>query len=95
VSSIGHTGFENVSGCERPLQIDHLAVHGGIWKQRARRIDVEGELAFMVRPDIRRLIPMSYASPLKTEWWDDDGSAEYKAMFKRIEREGIVLVKPS
>jgi len=50
---------------------------------------------FMVRPDGRRLIPMSYASPLKTEWWDDDGSAEYKAMFKRIEREGIVLVKPS
>ena len=33
------------------LQIEHLAVHGGIWKQRARRIDVEGELAFVVRPD--------------------------------------------
>ena len=48
---------------------------------------------FMVRPDVRRLVPMSYAAPLETEWWDDDGSAEYRAMFKRIESEGVVLVK--
>ena len=48
---------------------------------------------FMVRPDFRRLIPMSYDAPLATEYWDDDGSAEYKAMFERIEREGVVLVK--
>jgi len=47
---------------------------------------------FMVRPDIRRLIPMSYMSPITTEYWDDDGSAEYKSMFDRIEREGVVLV---
>ena len=46
---------------------------------------------FMVRPDRRRLIPMSYDSPLSSEYWDDDGSPEYKAMFERIEREGIVL----
>jgi len=46
---------------------------------------------FMVRPDIRRLIPMSYVAPIATEYWDNDGSAEYRTMFKRIEREGIVL----
>ena len=48
---------------------------------------------FMVRPDRRRLIPMSYASPVTTDYWDDDGSAEYRAMFKRIEHEGVVLDK--
>jgi L-alanine-DL-glutamate epimerase-like enolase superfamily enzyme len=48
---------------------------------------------FMVRPDTRRLIPMSYNSPVTTEYWDNDGSAEYRAMFKRIERGGVVLVK--
>ena len=49
---------------------------------------------FMVRPDKRRLIPMSYDAPLTTEYWDDDGTAAYREMFKRIEREGVVLVKP-
>ncbi|MFN0168831.1 MAG: mandelate racemase/muconate lactonizing enzyme family protein [Bryobacteraceae bacterium] len=46
---------------------------------------------FMVRPDVRRLMPMSYASPISTEWWDDDGSQAYKDMSARIEREGAVL----
>lgn len=46
---------------------------------------------FMVRPDFRRLIPMSYASPISTEYWDDDGTPEYKQMAARIEREGMVL----
>ena len=48
---------------------------------------------FMVRPDVRRLLPLSYAAPLKTTWWNDDGSKEYRAMFKRIDAEGVVLVK--
>jgi len=48
---------------------------------------------FMVRPDVRRLVPMSYNAPLSTEYWDDDGSAEYRAMFQRIESEGAVLEK--
>ena len=43
---------------------------------------------FMVRLDSRRLIPMSYVSPIETEYWDDDGSPEYRMMFERIEREG-------
>lgn len=46
---------------------------------------------FMVRPDVRREVPLSYAAPLSTKWWDDDGSAEYAAMFKRLEREGVVI----
>ena len=46
---------------------------------------------FMVRPDGRRLIPMSYEAPITTEYWDDDGTPEYAAMFERLEREGMVL----
>jgi L-alanine-DL-glutamate epimerase-like enolase superfamily enzyme len=46
---------------------------------------------FMVRPDRSRLIPMSYVSPITTEYWDDDGTTAYQQMFARIEKEGIVL----
>ncbi len=49
------------------------------------------ESIFMVRPDRRRLIPMSYDAPIETDYWDDDGSPEYRAMFERIEREGMAL----
>ena len=48
---------------------------------------------FMVRPDRRRLIPMSYDAPISTEYWDDDGTEEYRSMLARIEREGMVLEK--
>lgn len=48
---------------------------------------------FMVRPDVRRLIPVSYVSPASTEYWDDDGSPAYRTMLQRIEREGVVLEK--
>jgi hypothetical protein len=50
---------------------------------------------FMVRPDVRRLIPMSYDAPLETEYWDQDGTPEYKKMFERIVKEGMVLEKPA
>ena len=47
---------------------------------------------FMVRPDwSRRLMPMSFVAPLKTEYWDDDGSADFEAMMARVERDGAVL----
>lgn len=49
---------------------------------------------FMVRPDFRRLIAMSYASPVSTEYWDNDGSPAFQQMFARIEREGMVLERP-
>lgn len=52
------------------------------------------ESIFMVRPDVRRLIPMSYYAAVTTEYWDDDGSVEYQAMFARIEKEGVVLEGP-
>ena len=47
----------------------------------------------MVRPDHRRLAPMSYCAPLSTDYWDDDGTEEYRTMFAKIEKEGIVLVR--
>ncbi len=47
---------------------------------------------FMVRPDwSRTLMPLSFAAPLKTEYWDDDGSDEFNAMMARIEKEDAVL----
>ena len=49
------------------------------------------ELIFMVRPDRRRMIPMGYDAPIETEYWDDDGTPDYRAMFERLEREGMVL----
>ena len=48
---------------------------------------------FMVRPDRSRLIPMRYDLPVTTEYWDNDGSREYAAMFQRIEQEGVVVLK--
>jgi L-alanine-DL-glutamate epimerase-like enolase superfamily enzyme len=46
---------------------------------------------YMVRPDWSRRIPMSFAAPISTEYWDDDGSAEFKSMYERVEREDVVL----
>ena len=36
-------------------------------------------------------MPMSFAAPLRSDYWDDDGSDEFNAMMARIEREGAVL----
>lgn len=49
---------------------------------------------FMVRPDARRQITLSYDAPLKTTYWDPDGTSAFKRMFERIEREGTVLERP-
>ena len=46
---------------------------------------------FMGLPHRWRLIPMSFDSPLSTDYWDDDGTPEYRAMFKRLEAEDMVL----
>jgi hypothetical protein len=46
----------------------------------------------MVLPIRSRLIPMSYDAPLATEYWDNDGSSQWREMFARIEREGVVLL---
>ncbi len=53
---------------------------------------VTSNAIFMVLPvRARALPPMSYDQPISTEYWDDDGSAEYKQMLTRIEKEGVVL----
>ena len=46
---------------------------------------------FMVLPDRWRLIPLSFDAPITTDYWDDDGSPEYRAMFGRLETEQMVL----
>jgi hypothetical protein len=49
---------------------------------------------FLVRPDRRRQITLSYASSISTRYWDEDGSAEFAEMFARVEREGMILERP-
>ena len=49
------------------------------------------ESIFTVRPDCRKLIPMSYDAPISSAWWDDDGTPEFAGMVERLEREGMVL----
>ena len=44
---------------------------------------------FMVRPDRNRLMrTMSYAAPIETEYWDDDGTEEYRAMSAGLSARG-------
>ena len=51
---------------------------------------------FMIRPDwTRGGVPMSHAAPITTEYWDDDGSPEFVAMWKQVAEEGMVLEGPS
>lgn len=49
---------------------------------------------FLVRPDTRRLVTLSYDAPLSTEYWDPDGTTEFREMFERLENEGMVLERP-
>ena len=54
-----------------------------------------GKGHFMVRPDwTRGGIPMSYDAPITTDYWDDDGTEEFRQMYARIEREGLVIERP-
>lgn len=46
---------------------------------------------FMVRPDKRHQITLSYNGPVTTEWWDPDGTPEFRRMMERLEKEGMVL----
>jgi len=46
---------------------------------------------FMVRPDWRRLVTLNYDAPLTTEYWDPDGTAAFRDMMQRLEKEGMVL----
>ena len=56
------------------------------------KYDVKTTRHFLIRPDWRRdLVPMSYDAPITTDYWDDDGSPEFRAMMSRLETEGMVL----
>ena len=46
---------------------------------------------FMVLPDRWRLMPMSFDWPVSSQYWDDDGSEEFRAMFRRLQTEEMVL----
>ena len=46
---------------------------------------------FMVLPHRWRLIPLSFDSPISTDYWDDDGTPEYRSMFKRLEDKGMLI----
>ena len=57
--------------------------------------DTNKQRHFLVRPDwVRGLVPMSFAAPIETEYWDDDGTPEFAAMKTRLEGEGMVLERP-
>ncbi|MCH2210850.1 MAG: hypothetical protein MK110_06080 [Fuerstiella sp.] len=49
---------------------------------------------FMVRPDKRREVTLSYDAPLATDYWDPDGTPAFREMFQRLEKEGMVLERP-
>lgn len=49
---------------------------------------------FIVRPDSRREATLSYDAPIRSEYWDDDGTKTFEEMFKRLEKEGMVLEQP-
>ena len=83
--------LERLKGLELPAQPRWIIRSRFANGARMYNIADPAESIFMVRPDRRRLIPMSYDAPIETDYWDDDGSPEYRAMFERIEREGMVL----
>ena len=50
---------------------------------------------FMVRPDWKPgLAPFSFCAPITTRYWDDDGGADFEAMYATLEREGMILRAP-
>jgi gluconate/galactonate dehydratase len=73
---------------EQPRWIMKSRYMNGAWMYNL--IDTSNSL-FLVRPDRARHITLSYDSPIESEYWDDDGSEEFKAMVERLEEEGTVL----
>ena len=62
--------------------------NGAVMHNRMRPGD---SLAMVLPVRARRLPPMSYDAPLSTEYWDDDGSPEFKSMMARLEQEFVIL----
>ena len=89
--TLDREALQRLKGLELPAQPRWIVRSRFANGARMYNIADPKESIFMVRPDRRRLIPMSYDAPIETDYWDDDGSPEYRAMFERIEREGMVL----
>ena len=51
--------------------------------------------SFLVRPDTRREVTLSYDAPIKSEYWDPDGTTEFRDMFARLEKEGVIMERPT
>ena len=53
---------------------------------------VHGKRHFMIRPAwTSGGIPLGYDAPISTEYWDDNGSDEFAQMWKRLDREAVVV----
>ena len=89
--TLDREALQRLKGLELPAQPRWIVRSRFANGARMYNIADPKESIFLVRPDRRRLIPMSYDAPIETDYWDDDGSPEYRAMFERIEREGMVL----
>ena len=89
--TLNGTELERLSSLELPEQPKWIIRSRFENGTRMYNIADPQESIFMVRPDRRRMIPMSYDAPIETEYWDDDGTPEYRAMFERLGREGMVL----
>jgi galactonate dehydratase len=48
---------------------------------------------FMVRPDTRGQITLSYDGQISTEWWDPDGTPEFRKTMDLLLKEGMLLEK--
>ena len=56
---------------------------------------VEKTKHFFIRPDwTRGLIPLSHDAPITTDYWDDDGTTEFRQMLERVEQERVVIEAP-
>ncbi len=89
--TLDREALERLKQLELPLQKKWIIKSRFQNGTRMYNIADPDQSIFMVRPDRSRLISMSYAAPIETEYWDDDGTEAYRAIFRRIEREGMVL----
>lgn len=93
--TLDHDELERLKHLKRPVQKKWIIRSQFKNGTRMYHIADPEHSIFMVRPDRSRLIPMSYDAPISTEYWDDDGTPEYRTMFESIEREGVVLERSS
>ena len=64
-------------------------------EQSVRAISCVCVCALQYQYSTRTGLPLSFNTPITTDYWDDDGSPEFTAMLQRIVAEGAVLLKSS